>query len=293
MGDNKKIIQKLEDSDRKQFDARIAFESRIVEVIDTLQLDINEKACSFLASGLEPMIREAICETFRPIVLERMHSRSLVTAQKSSLEHPMEWSESGTVMSGKISDYVPSPEPAIKRYTYSHNALSRPALKKTTLERHDGQYSTWLANFFYRSRLVRVQTVDVADESSSGGNSNSEARCEVETTFTVFPRWWLGSTGISLSYVRTGSGWLPNLNLRPCIVKPHDALIFKFCATGNLMAVKELLSRKEASPFDTDPDGWTPLHVGSFMFLIAMSVEFLTLPSSVLHKPITTRFVSS
>lgn len=42
---------------------------------------------------------------------------------------------------------------------------------------------------------------------------------------------------------------------------PDESLIFEFCRSGNIQGVQTLLSRKKASVWDTNSNGWTPLHV--------------------------------
>jgi len=49
--------------------------------------------------------------------------------------------------------------------------------------------------------------------------------------------------------------------LRYYPVVPETAEIFEACKHGNISWVLSLLDRNVASPFDTDPNGWTPLHV--------------------------------
>lgn len=49
--------------------------------------------------------------------------------------------------------------------------------------------------------------------------------------------------------------------LRYYPVVPETAEIFEACKLGDIEWVKSLLDRNVASPFDTDPNGWTPLHV--------------------------------
>jgi hypothetical protein len=50
-------------------------------------------------------------------------------------------------------------------------------------------------------------------------------------------------------------------SLRYYPVVPETAEIFEACRLGNIPWVQSLLDRNVASPFDTDPNGWTPLHV--------------------------------
>jgi hypothetical protein len=44
-------------------------------------------------------------------------------------------------------------------------------------------------------------------------------------------------------------------------LRPGWSPIFEFCSTGDLESVQRLIEEGHASPYDIDPDGWTPLHV--------------------------------
>jgi hypothetical protein len=49
---------------------------------------------------------------------------------------------------------------------------------------------------------------------------------------------------------------LQSFNLRP-----GWSAISEFCSSGDLESVLKLIEEGHASPYDIDPDGWTPLHV--------------------------------
>jgi hypothetical protein len=51
----------------------------------------------------------------------------------------------------------------------------------------------------------------------------------------------------------------PGLRYYPVV--PAAAEIFEACKLGNVQWATSLFTRGKASPFDTDPKGWTPLHV--------------------------------
>jgi hypothetical protein len=44
-------------------------------------------------------------------------------------------------------------------------------------------------------------------------------------------------------------------------LRPGWSPIFEFCSIGDLESVRRLIEEGHASPYDIDPDGWTPLHV--------------------------------
>jgi hypothetical protein len=93
---------------------------------------------------------------------------------------------------------------------------------------------------------------------------NETTRTERTTCFIFHPTHWLmrlglkyGLKAMAVNHHRT---W--QYSIRPVHAVPDDSLVFSFCMTGNVDAVRELFKRGEASVIDVDTDGWTPLHVG-------------------------------
>jgi len=66
------------------------------------------------------------------------------------------------------------------------------------------------------------------------------------------------SYGVDVAAICT-AGWKYSLQIFRAV--PENALIFEFCREGNLAAVRTLLSTGNASPWDRDPEGRTPLYV--------------------------------
>ena len=64
---------------------------------------------------------------------------------------------------------------------------------------------------------------------------------------------------LHLALFHSSRGWKGSLQTYQPV--PDDSLIFEFCRTGNVEGVQLLLSRKEASIWDVNSHGWTPLHV--------------------------------
>lgn len=64
------------------------------------------------------------------------------------------------------------------------------------------------------------------------------------------------------------------------------AQIFEACKIGDIQWLRSLFQRGEASPFDTDPHGWTPLHVSQNLVVtcIAMLSKPLSCPGQVAIK---------
>ena len=71
---------------------------------------------------------------------------------------------------------------------------------------------------------------------------------------------WLSGRGITICSLPMPSGW--KWNLRPCNLRPKDAPIFTACRHRDYHWVHQLLDDGEASPYDVDEFGYTPLHVG-------------------------------
>ena len=65
----------------------------------------------------------------------------------------------------------------------------------------------------------------------------------------------------SSSRHQSGTSTILQHRLRYFPVVPQTAQIFEACQLGNIQWATTLFQRGEASPFDTDPEGWTPLHV--------------------------------
>lgn len=89
---------------------------------------------------------------------------------------------------------------------------------------------------------------------------------ESEFRFSMHPAQWLVRLGLRyglrMALTRSSTEWKHTLqSFRPV---PDDSLIFEFCKRGNIDGIRHLLSRKEASIWDTNSKGYTPLHVSLF-----------------------------
>lgn len=87
-------------------------------------------------------------------------------------------------------------------------------------------------------------------------------KLEADATLVVYPKAasrFLGITcGLMISTKAT-SGW--QYSLQPFRAVEETALVFEFCREGNLEGLRCLFKRNEASPWDRDPQGQTPLLV--------------------------------
>lgn len=93
---------------------------------------------------------------------------------------------------------------------------------------------------------------------ASGVNENVQSESQV----IVYPSKWLAKIGMVYGFkfsALASRGW--QYSFQPFRAVPESALIFQFCREGNLSGVRTLLSRRDASPYDRDPLGRTPLWV--------------------------------
>jgi hypothetical protein len=85
---------------------------------------------------------------------------------------------------------------------------------------------------------------------------------EAENTIIIYPKAtgrFFGITRGMLLSAQATSGW--QYSIQPFRAVEESALVFEFCREGNLEGLKSLFRRGEASPWDRDPKGQTPLLV--------------------------------
>jgi hypothetical protein len=106
---------------------------------------------------------------------------------------------------------------------------------------------------FFQSRTSAVKTTR-----SSEIHETSEA----ENVIIVYPKatgQFFGITRGMLLSAQATSGWQYSIQTFRAV--EESALVFEFCREGNLEGLKSLFRRGEASPWDRDPEGQTPLLV--------------------------------
>ena len=129
--------------------------------------------------------------------------------------------------------------------------------------------STTSINDFFGGRIyVQTHTYRVITNTFPDCETlYSQKDMEHKTVFTYHPTRWLlrrGFTfGINALIMNAKQGWQYQMHSFRAV--PDDSLIFEFCLNGNLNAVRSLLVRKEASPWDVNSYGWTPLHVSHLL----------------------------
>lgn len=110
-------------------------------------------------------------------------------------------------------------------------------------------YQSFFGKMYYRSRVIRLED-DAYDEHYDK---------ELETFLTLVSFSWLLKMGIKVACTRSSAGW--NHKLSNFNVVKRDAPIFRYSIAGNIAGVKELFSQKLATPWDTNEDGFTVLHL--------------------------------
>ena len=157
------------------------------------------------------------------------------------------------------SEEKPDPIYKLEPGTVSQRLISRPKRRTVLTSLEQNTYTTTLAVLHYQSRTTNLEP-GFEDDCDS---ANRQQR--IETSVAVHPKPWLLGRGLTLSFSTSGNSWIPQFGFqfRHYNVRSDEALIFEFCSFGNIEGVKSLLRRGDASPFDCDPEGWTPLHVCS------------------------------
>ena len=99
------------------------------------------------------------------------------------------------------------------------------------------------------------------------GARASNGNFEIITTFIFYPASWLTRTGfcygIEANIHHSFHGL--SFHLKTVQVVPDNSLIFDLCEIGDLIGVRRLLERRDASVHDRNSKGWTPLHVSTVL----------------------------
>jgi hypothetical protein len=113
--------------------------------------------------------------------------------------------------------------------------------------------NTGIFTLFIESRTSTVRTIRLSEVYETS---------ETEKTIIVYPTAagrFLGITSAVLLSAQATSGWQYCIQTFRAV--EESALVFEFCREGNLEGLRSLFRRKEASPWDRDPQGQTPLVV--------------------------------
>jgi hypothetical protein len=124
-----------------------------------------------------------------------------------------------------------------------------------------------------RNIIMPIFSVQVASHTydvTTTCEAKTTKTSETETKYIVKPNALGRLLGVSYGMIlasRSMTGW--KYSIQPFRAVADTALIFDFCKKSNLDGVRTLLERGEASPWDRDPEGRTPLWV-SFLFLVIL-----------------------
>jgi len=110
---------------------------------------------------------------------------------------------------------------------------------------------------------IWIRKTNISFESSATPFTGSS---ESITTSIFYPASWL---------MRMGVNYGVEASFRPSVhgcrfdfttvhAVPDDSLVFDLCGRGDLIGVRRLLERCDASVYDRNSKGWTPLHVSTF-----------------------------
>lgn len=135
---------------------------------------------------------------------------------------------------------------------------------------------------------IRTESEDATNETPSIPPSQRQTVSLIWHPASWAIRWGM-AFGMQISVLQSHMGW--KYPLSPIRSVPDDSLIFTFCRSGNVGAVRELLSRGDASVSDTDSYGNQPLHVStSTLFPIHTLwplTRFISCTCSCSPKPIS------
>lgn len=115
-----------------------------------------------------------------------------------------------------------------------------------------------LVNLGFATAVLQISLYEVQPQ----GTSNTSLR-RIESSLTIIPSRliWLLSHGAAFSvfYTPDSSQWCRSIRYFPIV--PESARILQLSEQGRVEEVRKLLCNGEASVFDTDPRGLTPLQV--------------------------------
>jgi len=241
--------------------------SKLSEHSDDLRQSISNcletVANPWVRAGMQAELKEEIDEHLKKITSTPVFPDTAVSSQIQGRQHVRQ-----------IFNYGSSPNERDLEIGEPQDNSSTMKMKKI---RHASQqiytslYRTLFGSVYFSTQEASIEHLwEDADEKESAtgeDRASGERQRELATKITFVPSKWLCKTflehGLEFS-MRGGSQW--KYGFRTFHSVADDAHIFEFCRNGNIEAVKTLLKRGEASPWDTDSHGWTPLHVSEHSF---------------------------
>ena len=258
-----------------------------------LQTRVGSPGDWLVSAGIQTVVHQAICDTLRDeniraaidtlgrvqvsssshdhrcmnsSIKEALPSNvvpdeSFVDSSASSPESGLVSASAGVSLSGQPSIMIEgnclqgSEDIAITDVAHVHTRMLR-----LIRGGYSKAYRSSFVSIIYRTQIVSYMASTHYD--SSWKTSELPGKHYIETSLTIIPTSWLLRTGYILSVTKSQNHISSKMSHFPIV--PNHAKIFASCARGDLHSVRSLLEGKEASPWDTDLNGWTPLHVWLF-----------------------------
>ena len=144
------------------------------------------------------------------------------------------------------------------QYNSTSNSRTKIRRRRTQIAASYTGISSIFGNLTFRSEKFSAQSNMYPGEEEDGQQTG-------ESYLTIRPALWLArfglKYGIRVAISQSPGNWKHVLNtFRPV---SDNSLIFEFCKLGNIDGVRLLLDKGEASTWDTNSKGRTPLHVSS------------------------------
>ena len=128
-----------------------------------------------------------------------------------------------------------------------------------------GNYWDFIACCWVIIGSVHVYQSSSKNRRITDNDDDSSGECNIAKTLPWKIKFqaaqWLTSRGFTIWRTTCFGDW--EYHYRPHRLRPKDAPIFEACRNGRVEDVRRSLSKGEASPFDIDEQGLTPLHVST------------------------------
>lgn len=244
---------------------------------------IDKEITHMTAMFQNPMIRKTLETAIKAAVESNL--------QATLNQQPASWQAvSATFEESKEKSYTLDDNNSRSRKRSVSPNVDKRGPKRRRL-RHASLSTTSVKDIFFGRIYLQTDTYHVTTGPYSSHNSSfSNGVLERETTLIYHPAQWLirgGVTfGVNVLFMRAAQGLTHQI--RTFRTVPDDSLIFEFCREGNLDGIRSLLRRKEASPWDVNSKGWTPLYVSHSLALFCSRAS-----TETWFCPLTSQSISS
>jgi hypothetical protein len=121
------------------------------------------------------------------------------------------------------------------------------------------QYSLGSTSAFNAFGILRYSTKQYSKNSNQKVNESSDIGERQEIIVWYRGPAWLVNRAWKFHARKAYNGW--NFGIRQYNVIHSSSTIFRYARRGNVKGLQKLFDRRQASPFDCDENGQTPLHV--------------------------------